>query len=78
MKYMIFTPSNTFYKEKEQVCKNPPHTWEAYPDTVEGLTKIVDMEYKEFLSQSGKIEKMHEIVHLSTALQCLWEKLHAQ
>jgi hypothetical protein len=54
-----------------------------YPDTPEGMTKIIEMEYGEVMAawkdQLGTEAVSHELVHLASACLHLWRRLnHAE
>lgn len=70
-----------YMKQSDEVLKNPPQTWAAYPGTTAGMKAIIDMEYQEFINAytAGKPmeEIMQELVHLGSATLALWRKYHA-
>jgi len=59
-----------------EILKNPPMTWKVYPDTKEGLSSVIDMEYQELKGamNRSKDDIMRELVHLGTATLALWRK----
>ena len=72
-----------FMVQSGQVLKNLPATWMQYPDTPEGMTKIIEMEYGEVMAawkdQLGTEAVSHELVHLASACLHLWRRLnHAE
>ena len=70
-----------YMEQSGKVLKNPPSTWDAYPDTLAGIKAIIDMEYQEFVNAyttgKPKEEIMQELVHLGSATLALWRKYHA-
>jgi len=74
-------PSDWKYMEQSgEILKNPPKTWSVYPKTKEGLSAVIDMEYRELKgAEAGrpKEEIMRELVHLGTATLALWRLYNA-
>ena len=72
-----------FMEQSGKVLKSLPATWMQYPDTPEGMTKIIEMEYGEVMAawkdQLGTEAVSHELVHLASACLHLWRRLnHAE
>jgi len=72
-----------FMQQSGEVLKNIPATWMQYPNTVDGMVKIIEMEYGEVMAavkdQLGTEAVSHELVHLASACLHLWRRLnHAE
>lgn len=72
-----------FMQKSGEVLKNLPATWMQYPNTPEGMTKIIEMEYGEVMAawkdKLGTEAVSHELVHLASACLHLWRRLnHAE
>jgi len=72
-----------FMQQSGEVLKNIPATWMQYPNTVDGMVKIIEMEYGEAMAavkdQLGAEAVSHELVHLASACLHLWRRLnHAE
>ena len=72
-----------FMQQSGEVLKNLPATWMQYPNTVDGMVKIIEMEYGEAMAavkdQLGTEAVSHELVHLASACLHLWRRLnHAE
>ena len=72
-----------FMQQSGEVLKNLPATWMQYPNTPEGMTKIIEMEYGEVMAawkdKLGTEAVSHELVHLASACLHLWRRLnHAE
>lgn len=72
-----------FMEQSGKVLKDYPATWMQYPNTVEGVRAIVEMEYGEVMAacrdQLGAEAVSHELVHLASACLLMWRKLnHAE
>ena len=72
-----------FMEQSGQVLKNLPATWMQYPNTLEGMTKIIEMEYGEVMAawkdKLGAEAVSRELVHLASACLHLWRRLnHAE
>ena len=72
-----------FMEQSGKTLKNLPATWMRYPDTPEGMVKIIEMEYGEVMAackdQLGTEAVSHELVHLASACLHLWRRLnHAE
>ena len=72
-----------FMQQSGEVLKNIPATWMQYPNTVDGMVKIIEMEYGEAMAavkdQLGTEAVSHELVHLASACLHLWRRLnHAE
>lgn len=65
-----------FMEQSEKVLSNIPDTWKQYPDNIEGMCKIIDMEYNELKMAKTTDTKSHELVHLASACLHLWRKLN--
>lgn len=65
-----------FMKQSGNVLKNYPATWMSYPNTVEGVRGIIDMEYNEYRNVESYQDISHELVHLASACLLLWRKLN--
>ena len=65
-----------FMEQSEKVLSNLPDTWKQYPDTIDGMCKIIDMEYNELKMAKTTETKSHELVHLASACLHLWRKLN--
>ena len=65
-----------FMEQSEQVLKNIPDTWKQYPQNIEGMCRIIDMEYNELKQTKTPEDKSHELVHLASACLYLWRKLN--
>ena len=65
-----------FMKQSRNVLKNYPATWMSYPNTIEGVRGIIDMEYNEYKNASSYQDISHELVHLASACLLLWRKLN--
>ena len=70
-------------QQSGEVLKNIPATWMQYPNTVDGMVKIIKMEYGEAMGavkdQLGTEAVSHELVHLASACLHLWRRLnHAE
>lgn len=64
-----------FMAKSEQVLNNIPETWKQYPNSVQGKTEIIDMEYNEFKQAQTIKERQHELIHLASACLNLWRTL---
>ena len=72
-----------FMDDSAKVLADHPATWKAYPNTIEGAKKIIDMEYGEVCAavkdSLGDEAVSHELVHLASACLLMWRKLnHAE
>lgn len=65
-----------FMKQSGNVLKNYPATWMSYPNTVEGVRGIINMEYNEYRNAESYQDISHELVHLASACLLLWRKLN--
>ena len=65
-----------FMKQSGNVLKNYPATWMTYPNTIEGASGIIDMEYNEYKNAASYQDISHELVHLASACLLLWRKLN--
>lgn len=65
-----------FMKQSGNVLKNYPATWMSYPNTVEGVRGIIEMEYNEYRNAESYQDISHELVHLASACLLLWRKLN--
>lgn len=61
-----------FMEQSGKVLENHPATWDAYPDTEEGMIGILKMEYGEFAKATTVKDRMHELVHVASACLLLW------
>lgn len=65
-----------FMEQSDKVLKNIPNTWKAYPNSIDGAFKIIEMEYKELMESK---DKSKELVHLASACLYAWRKInHAE
>lgn len=64
-----------FMAKSEQVLNNIPETWKQYPNSIQGKTEIIDMEYNEFKQAQTIKERQHELIHLASACLNLWRTL---
>lgn len=74
-------PADWPYMEMSgKVLRDPPKTWAAYPDTIDGLWSIIDMEFRELQNSRNysKQDIMRELVHLGSATLALWRKYAAE
>ena len=72
-----------FMVQSGETLKNLPPTWMQYPNTQEGMVKIIEMEYGEVMAawkdKMGDKAVSHELVHLASACLHLWRRLnHAE
>lgn len=72
-----------FMQQSGEVLKNLPATWMQYSNMVDGMVKIIEMEYGEVMGavkdQLGTEAVSHELVHLASACLHLWRRLnHAE
>ena len=82
--YSFVKPKDwAFMQQSGEVLKNIPATWMQYPNTAEGMVKIIEMEYGEVMAawkeKMGDKAVSHELVHLASACLHLWRRLnHAE
>lgn len=65
-----------FMKQSDEVLREHPATWMAYPNTEAGAKSIIDMEYCEYKGARTLEEYNRELVHLASACLLLWRKLN--
>ena len=65
-----------FMEQSEKVLSNLPETWRTYPETEEGMTGIIMMEYNELMKKDTRQDRMHELVHLASACLHYWRYLN--
>lgn len=82
--YSLVKPKDwAFMEQSDETLKNLPATWIQYPNTAEGMVKIIEMEYGEVMAawkeKMGDKAVSHELVHLASACLHLWRRLnHAE
>jgi len=72
-----------FMEQSGETLRSLPPTWMQYPNTQEGMVKIIEMEYGEVMAawkdKMGDKAVSHELVHLASACLHLWRRLnHAE
>ena len=72
-----------FMEQSGETLRHLPPTWMQYPNTQEGIIKIIEMEYGEVMAawkdKMGTEAVSHELVHLASACLHLWRRLnHAE
>ena len=66
-------PDNEFMKQSAEVDKTPPASWNKYDQkTLEGINKIIEMEYKELSTFKSIPEYRKNLIHLAVALLRAW------
>ena len=64
---------NDFMKKSAEVDKTPPATWNRYDQqTLEGINKIIEMEYKELSTFKSIPDYRKNLIHLAVALLRAW------
>lgn len=66
-------PDAAFMRDCAKVDKNPPASWNRYDvKTLEGINKIIAMEYQELSSFKSIEDYRKNLIHLSVALLRAW------
>lgn len=66
-------PDNDFMKQSAEIDKTPPASWNKYDQkTLEGINKIIEMEYKELSTFKSIPEYRKNLIHLAVALLRAW------
>lgn len=66
-------PDAAFMRDCAKVDKNPPASWNRYDvKTLDGINKIIAMEYQELSSFKSIEDYRKNLIHLSVALLRAW------
>lgn len=66
-------PDNEFMKQSAEIDKTPPASWNKYDQkTLEGINKIIEMEYKELSTFKSIPDYRKNLIHLAVALLRAW------
>lgn len=64
---------NDFMKQSAEIDKTPPASWNKYDQkTLEGINKIIEMEYKELSTFKSIPDYRKNLIHLAVALLRAW------
>lgn len=61
-----------FMHKCHQVDINRPHTWDKYPNDINGANAIIKMEYEELVNAKNMDDWEENLYHLSVACLHAW------
>lgn len=61
-----------FMHKCHQVDINRPHTWDKYPNDINGANAIIKMEYEELMNPKDMDDWEENLYHLSVACLHAW------
>jgi hypothetical protein len=66
-------PDAAYMRESAETDKNPPASWNRYDiKTLEGINKVIAMEYQELASFKSMADYRKNLIHLGVALLRAW------
>ena len=66
-------PDAAYMKESAEIDKNPPASWNRYDvKTLDGINKVIAMEYQELASFKSMADYRKNLLHLGVALLRAW------